>query len=107
MKPYLLDHQRIDRAGMAEPFAFSRGTAVVRRESQGRLSNVPDYPDRVRRHLLQSDVHAAGPALAGHRQTTDAYLVSLAVSRGGVLATFDRGMKPLARRNPGYIEIVM
>lgn len=30
--------------------------------------------------------------LVGHRQTTDAYLLALAVERGGRLATFDRAM---------------
>jgi len=34
--------------------------------------------------------------LQGHRQLTDAYLVALAHDRGGVLATFDRGLRALA-----------
>ena len=35
--------------------------------------------------------------IRGHRQVTDAYLVALAVARGGVLATLD---EPLARLRP-------
>ncbi len=43
------------------------------------------------------------PLLAGHRQVTDFYLLSLATAKGGSLATFDRGIKAampeeLARR---------
>lgn len=34
----------------------------------------------------------ASPALVGHRQVTDAYLLALAVQRDQVLATLDRGM---------------
>ena len=32
----------------------------------------------------------------GHRQITDAHLLTLAIRRGGVLATFDRGVTTLA-----------
>jgi toxin-antitoxin system PIN domain toxin len=39
----------------------------------------------------------------GHRQVTDAYLASLAVSRGGRLATFDRG---LAQALPAAVELI-
>jgi toxin-antitoxin system PIN domain toxin len=38
----------------------------------------------------------ATPALRGHQQLTDAYLLGLARRRKGVLATFDRGMRSLA-----------
>ena len=34
--------------------------------------------------------------LQGYRQLTDAYLLALANRRGGVLATFDRGLRTLA-----------
>jgi len=36
------------------------------------------------------------PWLTGHRQTTDAYLLGLAMHRKGKLVTFDRGMLHLA-----------
>ncbi len=46
-------------------------------------------------------------ALQGHRQVTDAYLVALAGHRKGVLATFDRGLAPLAGDRLGSaLEIV-
>ena len=35
--------------------------------------------------------------IVGHRQVTDAYLAQLARSRGGRLATFDRGLAALHR----------
>lgn len=34
--------------------------------------------------------------LTGHRQVTDAYLLALAVSKGGCLATFDRSIAAIA-----------
>ena len=37
-----------------------------------------------------------GLLMAGHQQVTDAYLVGLAVSRGGILATLDRGAAALS-----------
>lgn len=37
----------------------------------------------------------ASPALVGHRQVTDAYLLALAQHHGGVLATLDRGIADL------------
>jgi toxin-antitoxin system PIN domain toxin len=36
------------------------------------------------------------PALQGHQQVTDAYLLALASRHKGVLATFDRGLRALA-----------
>ncbi len=34
--------------------------------------------------------------ISGHQQVTDAYLLGLAIKEGGVLVTFDRGLKYLA-----------
>jgi toxin-antitoxin system PIN domain toxin len=45
--------------------------------------------------------------LQGHRQVTDAYLLALASTRKGVLATFDAGIESLAgREHRGAAEIV-
>jgi predicted nucleic acid-binding protein len=44
--------------------------------------------------------------LATHRQVTDAYLLALAVSHDGVLATLDRGIRPLARNSPERLELL-
>jgi uncharacterized protein len=34
--------------------------------------------------------------ISGHQQVTDAYLLGLAIKEGGVLVTFDRGLKYMA-----------
>jgi toxin-antitoxin system PIN domain toxin len=44
--------------------------------------------------------------LADHRQITDAHLVALAASRGGVLATLDRGVLAVAGDNEKSVELV-
>jgi hypothetical protein len=41
---------------------------------------------------------AAGARIVGHRQVTDAYLVSLARSRSGCVATLDKRMQQLLPR---------
>jgi predicted nucleic acid-binding protein len=41
--------------------------------------------------------------VTGHRQVTDAYLASLAASRGARLATFDEA---LATTLPGHVELI-
>jgi predicted nucleic acid-binding protein len=45
---------------------------------------------------LPAAVKGMEPALHGHQQLTDAYLLALANRRKGVLATFDRGLRLLA-----------
>lgn len=45
-----------------------------------------------------------GSLVVGHRQVTDAHLLALAVSRGGVLATLDRAVRGLAP--PGRTDAV-
>jgi len=41
----------------------------------------------------------------GHRQLTDVYLLGLAVSRGGVLATFDRSIPVAAVKGAGATSL--
>ena len=41
------------------------------------------------------DKHVPSGLLVGHRQTTDAYLLGLAILNGGCLATLDRGLSNL------------
>ena len=41
-------------------------------------------------------VRKVGRLMAGHQQVTGAYLVGLALSRGGILATLDRGAAALS-----------
>jgi len=42
----------------------------------------------------------------GHRQVTDAHLLSLAIRRGGALATFDRGIRDLATCFPDSVVLI-
>ena len=44
--------------------------------------------------------------VVGHRQVTDAHLLTLAIRRGGRLATFDRGVAELARDEAGVVELI-
>ena len=72
----------------------------------GRRTTVGDAADRLRRFLgsgghqfwpddvsLLDDRVARTASLAGHREITDAYLLALALRRGGRLATFDRSIR--------------
>lgn len=43
---------------------------------------------------------------ATHRQVTDGYLLALAISRDGILATFDRGLKAIAGQDRDRVELV-
>ncbi len=56
--------------------------------------------------LSIGDVFLETPAIATHRQVTDAYLLALAVRRDGVLATWDRGIAPLAQRCRDRLELL-
>jgi toxin-antitoxin system PIN domain toxin len=44
--------------------------------------------------------------LLGHRQVTDAYLLALAVRRGGRLATLDRGLSALLPSGHGPAQVL-
>lgn len=55
------------------------------------------WPDDV---VLSQAVEYAGARLVGHQQVTAAYLLGLAIQRGGVLATLDRGMASLVGPDP-------
>jgi toxin-antitoxin system PIN domain toxin len=50
----------------------------------------------------------AGPfaRLVGYRQVSDAHLVTLAIRRGGRLATFDRGLPDLVPDDPSVVELI-
>jgi predicted nucleic acid-binding protein len=56
-----------------------------------------------------SPTDADAPAfgrLVGHRQVTDAHLLTLARKRGGTLATLDRGVLDLIPDDPSSIELI-
>ncbi len=44
--------------------------------------------------------------VVGYRQVTDAHLLTLAMRRGGSLATFDRGAGELAPSMPGAVDLI-
>jgi uncharacterized protein len=44
--------------------------------------------------------------LMGHRQVTDAHLLTLAIRRNGTLATFDRGIVELQRGFAAHVELI-
>ena len=83
-------------------------TAVTPIEALALLDQITDlpghrfWPD----DLTLSAVAASRPPIVSHRQVTDAYLLALAISHGGVMATLDRGVVSLARRDPESVEIV-
>jgi toxin-antitoxin system PIN domain toxin len=56
--------------------------------------------------LALSDAIAKLEPIVGHRQITDAYLLALARSRHGILATLDRGTLALAGENKPGVELL-
>ncbi|MDN5862527.1 MAG: VapC toxin family PIN domain ribonuclease [Salinisphaera sp.] len=86
--------------------------AVAPREAVAMLARLTTLPG----HAFWPDdvaVHPAGPfaslAFVGHRQITDAYLLSLAQQHGGKLATLDGGISELiAKREERaqWVELV-
>ena len=86
---------------------FTR-SAVLPVEALALLERIKSMPEHEfwTDALSASDALGSGEGVIGHRQITDAYLLALARTRGGVLATFDRGALSLARQNEGFIELV-
>jgi uncharacterized protein len=67
----------------------------------GRIREVPGHefwPDDVSPTDPMSEPYRR---VFGYRQVTDAHLLSLAIRRGGRLATFDRGISDLVPANAG------
>lgn len=56
--------------------------------------------------LALSDAIAKLEPIVGHRQITDAYLLALARSRRGILATLDRGTLSLAGAKEQGVELL-
>lgn len=44
--------------------------------------------------------------VVGYRQVTDAHLLTLAIRKCGILATFDRGVAELAPSIPASVELI-
>jgi uncharacterized protein len=116
--PAHVDHQHAHawfRRSRGEGFATCPLSQLgfVRISSNPKFTKLPASPrdalallDRItalREHVFWPDTLSCneameGPELiAGHQQLTDRYLVGLARSHGGVLATFDRGIPTSGR----------
>lgn len=73
------------------PHTFGRAIAILQS-----LKGVPGYWHW---EMKDSWVNLTAPfaaRIAGHQQVTNAYLLGMAIKEGGVLVTFDRGLKYLA-----------
>lgn len=69
-----------------------------------RITELPGHdfwPD----DLALTDAFATGP-LMSHRHVTVGYLLALAARHDGVLATLDRGVRPLARSSLERLELI-
>jgi uncharacterized protein len=80
--------------------AVTPGEALALLERVVRLPGHDFWPD----DLSLQDAVGEIPALTGHRQITDAYLLGLAAARGGILATLDRAIAIWG--NSSAVEIV-
>ncbi len=88
--------------------AFSTA-AVTPAEAIGllrRIADLPGYgfwPD----DLSLTDSPTGATIIAGHRQVTDKYLLDLAGSHDGILATLDRGAAGLGRSQGHEVELLL
>ena len=84
------------------PEAVTPGEAMALLEQVTRLPGHDFWPDDIPLYKVLT----GRPALTGHRQITDVYLIALAVLHEGLLATLDRALAPLARQGRHTIEVV-
>ena len=82
--------------------------AVSPREALTLLERVTALPEHKfwPADLALSDAVAKLEPIVGHRQITDAYLLALARSRRGILATLDRGVLALAGAKGQGVELL-
>ena len=86
-----------------EPFFDMREARDALRQLTGQPGHVfwrddPDYLEATEKIFSR---------LQGHRQITDAYLLGLAIHRGGKLVTLDRGIRQIAGDEfAGRVEII-
>jgi predicted nucleic acid-binding protein len=77
-------------------------------EAQGSLNSLviqPEHEFWPADLTLGEAIEKAGP-ISGHQQITDAYLVALAISHGGMFATFDRRILALSGAK-GTVELIV
>jgi|SRR5581483_3765667 len=84
---------RISSNSKFTPDAVSPADAVGLLHEITGLDEHEFWPDTL---SLDAALRKVGRLMAGHQQVTDAYLTGLALSRGGILATFDRGAAALS-----------
>jgi toxin-antitoxin system PIN domain toxin len=82
--------------------AVSPGAALLLLEQITSLPEHEFWPD----DLPLNQALPREQMIVGHRQITDAYLIALAASRGGIVATLDRGMLALTAGREGVVEIL-
>jgi predicted nucleic acid-binding protein len=70
-----------------------------------RITAMPEHEFWPEDLPLASAISETRP-LVGHRQVTDAYLVALAGTRDGVLATLDRGVMAIAGEKMNRVELL-
>lgn len=87
--------------------AFSRDALSVPNGLALLLKNL-EHPDHVfwSADLDASRMTSMVPALRGHQQLTDAYLLALAHHRRGTVTTFDRGLGDMAAPLGAAIELI-
>ena len=94
---------RVSSNARAIPDARTPREAILLLRRLRELSAHAFWPD---------DVSAAGEGpspfdrLVGHRQVTDAHLLSLALQRGGRLATFDKEIASLVPGRDDVVELI-
>ncbi len=94
---------RVSSNVRAIPDARSPAEAIALLARIRALAGHVFWPDDV----SPTDVHApAFGRLVGHRQVTDAHLLTLAQRQGGRLATLDRGLLELAPDDPIAVELI-
>ena len=84
----------------AEAVSPSEAIALLRRICA--LPGHQFWPD----DLSLTEQHPGLTRLAGHRQVTDAYLLALAISHEGMLATLDRGVAAVAGSGSAALEVI-
>ena len=82
--------------------------AVLPAEALALLERIKSMPEHEfwTDDLPVTSALGSGTGIVGHRQITDAYLLALARTHGGILATFDRGALSLARPREKVVELV-
>jgi hypothetical protein len=84
------------------PAAVTPGEALTLLERIKRLPGHVFWPDD-----LPIDAALKPSRIVGHRQVTDRYLLSLAISHGGILATLDRGVTSIAGKDRDCLELLI